>query len=86
MRRCRRPSLNAQERPDGKLNGMEYKNYEEWGADAQKIQADLEDADRKLKQALIDGDEEASPRYRAEYDSLIRKSRDHMAKRPLKVV
>jgi len=55
MRRRRRPSLNAQESPDGKLNGMEYKNYEEWGADAQKIQADLEDADHKLKQALIDG-------------------------------
>jgi hypothetical protein len=31
---------------------MEYKNYEKWDADGQKIQADLEDADRKLKQAL----------------------------------
>ena len=63
---------------------MEYKNYEEWDADGQKIKADLEDADRKLKQALIDGDDEASPRYRAEYHSLLRKSRDHMAKIPLR--
>ncbi len=68
------------------MNGMEYKNYEEWDADGQKIQADLEDADRKLKQALIDGDDEASHRCRAEYDSLIRKSRDHMAKMPHKFV
>ena len=63
---------------------MKYKNYEKWDADGQKIQADLEDADRKLKQALIDGDDEASHRYRAEYDSLIRKSRNHLAKMPLR--
>ncbi len=63
---------------------MEYKNYEKWDADGQKIQADLEDADRKLKQALIDGDDEASLRYRAEYHGLLRKSRNHKAKIPLR--
>jgi len=63
---------------------MEYKNYEKWDADGQKIQADLEDADRKLKQALIDGDDEASPRYRAEYHRLLKQSQNHMAKIPLR--
>ena len=63
---------------------MECKNYQEWDADAQKIQADLDDADRKLKQALIDGDDEASPRFRAEYHKLLKQSRDHMAKMPLR--
>ncbi len=63
---------------------MEYKNYEEWKAEGGKIQADLKDADRKLKQALIDGDDEASSRYRAEYHKLLKQSRDHMAKIPLR--
>ncbi len=63
---------------------MEYKNYEEWKAEGGKIQADLEDADRKLKQALIDGDDKASPRYRAEYHKLLIQSRDHKAKIPLR--
>ncbi len=86
MRRRRQPSLNAQERPDGKLNGMEYKNYEEWGADAQKIQADLEDADHTLKQALIDSDYKAAAQWQDEYNRLLKQSQDHMAKMPLKFV
>ncbi len=63
---------------------MEYKNYEEWDADAQKIQADLEDAGDKLKQALIDGDDEAAAQWEDKYDKLLNQSRDHMAKMPLR--
>ena len=65
---------------------MEYKNYEEWDADAQKIQADLEDADDKLKQARIDGDDEAAVQWEDEYHRLLKQSRDHMAKMPHKFV
>ena len=86
MRRRRRPSLNAQERPDGKLNGMEYKNYEEWGADAQKIQADLEDADHKLKQALIDSDYNAAAQWQDKYNRHLQQSEVHKAKMPPKFV
>jgi len=63
---------------------MEYKNYEEWNADAQKIQADLEDADDKLKQARIDGDDEAAVQWEDEYHRLLKQSRDHMEKMPLR--
>ena len=67
---------------------MEYKTYEEWDADTQKIQVDLEDADRKLKQAMRQagaGNVEAAKavaQCRVEYDRLIIKSRDHMKKIP----
>ena len=67
---------------------MEYNTYEKWDADTQKIQADLEDADRKLKQAMRqagDGDVEAAKavaQCRVEYDRLLKKSRDHMKKMP----
>ena len=63
---------------------MEYKNYEEWDADAQKIQADLEDSDDKLKQARIDGDDEAAVQWEDDYHRLLKQSRDHMAKMPLR--
>ena len=71
---------------------MEYKNYEEWGADAQKIQADLEDAAAKVRQALIQagkGDKEAAKaavRGEDEYNRLLRQSEDHMTKMPHKFV
>ena len=65
---------------------MEYKIYEEWGADAQKIQADLEDADHKLKQALIDGDYKVAAQWKDKYNRLLQQSEDHMAKRPSKFV
>ena len=65
---------------------MEYKIYEEWGTDAQKIQADLEDADHKLKQALIDGDYKAAAQWQDKYNRLLQQSEDHMAKMPHKFV
>ena len=61
---------------------MEYKNYEEWGADAQKIQADLEDAGHKLKQALIDSDYKAAAQWQDEYNRLLKQSQDYMKKMP----
>ena len=54
------------------MNGMEYKNYEEWDADTQNIQADLEDADRKLRQARIDGDDKAAVQWDDEYHRLLK--------------
>ena len=86
LRRRRRPSLDAQERPGGDLNGMEYKIYEEWDANAQKIQADLEDAGHKLKQALIDSDYRAAAQWQDKYNRLLQQSEDHMAKIPPKFV
>ena len=65
---------------------MEYKIYEEWDANAQKIQADLEDADHKLKQALIDNDYRAAAQWQDKYNSLFQQSEDHMAKMPPKFV
>ncbi len=70
---------------------MEYQTYEEWDAGTQKIQADLEDVDRNLKQSLRqagDGDVEAAKAVahcRVEYDRLKKKSRDHMKKKPMSV-
>ena len=64
------------------MNGMEYKNYEEWDADKQNIQADLEDADRKLRQARIDGDDETAVQWDDEYHRLLKQSQDHMKKMP----
>ncbi len=61
---------------------MEYKNYEEWDADAQKIQADLEDAGDKLKQALIDSDYKAAAQWQDEYIRLLKQSEEHMKKMP----
>ena len=66
----------------GKLNVMEYKNHEEWGADAQKIQADLDDAGRKLRQARIDFDDEAADQLEDEYHRLLKQAQDHMKKMP----
>ena len=63
---------------------MEYKNYQEWDADAQKIQADLEDADDKFRQARIDGDDEGAVQWEDEYQKLLKQSRDHMVKMPLR--
>ena len=63
---------------------MEYKNYEEWDADVRKIQADLEDVGDKLRQARIDGDDEAAVQWEDEYHKLLQQSRDHMAKMPLR--
>ena len=65
---------------------MEYKNYEEWGPDAQKIQADLEDAGHKLNQALIDSDYKAAAQWQDKYNRLLQQSEDHMAKMPHKFV
>ena len=70
------------------MNGMEYKNYEEWEADDKKIQADLEDAAAKMKQALIevgDGNVEsakAAVRWQDEFNRLLKQSQDHMKKMP----
>ena len=63
---------------------MKYKNYEEWDADAQKIQANLDDAGDKLRQAWMDGYEEAVIQWEDEYHKLLKQSRDHMAKIPLR--
>ena len=74
----------------GKLNGMEYKNYEEWDADGLKIQADLEDAGQKMRQGLIEagkGDEEAAKaavQWEDEFNRLLEQSEDHMKKMPPK--
>ena len=71
---------------------MEYRNYEEWGVAAQKIQADLHDAAAKVRQALIQagkGDEEAAKaavRWEDKYNRLLKQSQDHMAKMPPKFV
>ncbi len=61
---------------------MEYKNYEEWEADGQKIQADLDDAGRKLRQARIDFDDEAADQLEDEYHRLKKEAQDHMKKMP----
>ncbi len=51
-----------------------------------KNQADLEDADHKLKQALIDGDYKAAAQWKDKYNRLLQQSEDHMAKMPHKFV
>ena len=65
---------------------MEYKIYEKWDANAQKIQADLEDAGHKLKQALIDNDYRAAAQWQDKYNRLLQQSEDHIAKMPPKFV
>ena len=36
---------------------MEYKNYEEWKAEGEKVQAELIRVDEQRRQARIDGDD-----------------------------
>ena len=63
---------------------MEYKNYEEWEAEGEKVQAELNRVDELRRQARIDGDNDAYVRLEDEYNRLLQQSWDHMAKMPLK--
>ena len=63
---------------------MEYKNYEEWKAEGEKVQAELIRVDEQRRQARIDGDDNAYVRLEDEYNRLLIQSRDHMAKMPLR--
>ena len=63
---------------------MEYKNYEEWKAEGEKVQAELIRVDEQRRQAKIDGDDNAYVRLEDEYNRLLIQSRDHMAKMPLR--
>ena len=63
---------------------MEYKNYDEWEAEDEKIQAELYRVSQQWRQARIDGDDDAYGRLEDEYDRLLKQSRDHMAKMPLR--
>jgi len=65
---------------------MEYKNYEEWKAEGEKVQAELIRVDEQRRQARIDGDDNAYVRLEDEYNRLLIQSRDHMAKMPLRSV
>ncbi len=63
---------------------MEYKNYEEWEAGGEKVQAGLNRVDEQRRQARIDGDDDAYVQLEDEYNRLLQQSRDHMAKMPLR--
>ncbi len=63
---------------------MEYKNYEEWEAGGEKIQAECNRVDEQRRQARIDGDDDAYVRLEDEYNRLLIQSRNHMAKMPLR--
>ena len=61
---------------------MEYKNYDEWEAEGEKIHAELYRVSEQWRQARIDGDDEAYMRLEDEYHRLLKQSRDHMKKMP----
>ncbi len=63
---------------------MEYKNYEKWKAEGEKIQAEFNRVDEQGRQARIIGDDDAYMRLEDEYNRLLQQSRDHMAKMPLR--
>ena len=63
---------------------MEYKNYEEWEAEGEKVRAELYRVSEQRRQARIDGDDDAYVRLEDEYNRLLQQSRDHMAKMPLR--
>ena len=63
---------------------MEYKNYEEWEAEGEKVRAELYRVSEQRRQARIDGDDDAYVRLDDEYNRLLQQSRDHMAKMPLR--
>lgn len=63
---------------------MEYKNYEEWEAEGEKIQAELNRVDEQWRQARIDGDDDANVRLEDEYNKLLQQSRDHIANMPFR--
>ena len=63
---------------------MEYKNYEEWEAEGEKVQDELNRVNEQWRQARIDGEKEAYARLEDEYNRLLKQSRDHMAKMPLR--
>ncbi len=63
---------------------MEYKNYEEWKAEGEKIQAEFNRVDEQRRQARIDGDNDAYVRLEDEYSRLLQQSRNHMSKMPLR--
>ncbi len=63
---------------------MEYKNYEEWEAGGEKVQAELNHVDEQRRQARIDGDNDAYVRLEDEYNRLLIQSRNHVAKMPLR--
>ncbi len=63
---------------------MEYKNYEEWEAEGEKVQAELNRVDEQRQQARIDGDDDAYVRLEDQYNRLLIQSRNHMTKRPLR--
>ncbi len=63
---------------------MEYKNYEEWEAGGEKVQAELNRVDEQRRQARINGDDDAYMRLEDEYNRLLQQSRNHMAKMPLR--
>ncbi len=63
---------------------MEYKNYEEWKAGGEKVQAELNRVDEQRRQARIDGDDDAYVRLEDEHNRLLQQSRDHLAKMPLR--
>ncbi len=63
---------------------MEYKNYEEWEAGGEKVQAELNRVDEQRRQARIDGDNDTYVRLEDEYNRLLQQSRDHMARMPLR--
>ncbi len=63
---------------------MEYKNYEEWEAEGEKVRAELHRVSEQRRQARIDGDEDAYVRLEDEYNRLLQQSRDHMANIPLR--
>ena len=50
---------------------MEYKNYEEWKAEGEKVQAELNRVDEQRRQARIDGDDDAYVRLEDEYNRLL---------------
>ncbi len=63
---------------------MEYKNYEKWKAEGEKIQAEFNRVDEQGRQARIDGDNDAYVRLEDEYSRLLQQSRNHMSKMPLR--
>ncbi len=63
---------------------MEYKNYDEWEAEGEKIQAELYRVSEQRRQARIDGDDDAYVRLEDEDNRLLQQSREHIAKMPLR--
>jgi hypothetical protein len=63
---------------------MEYKNYEKWKAEGEKIQAEFNRVDEQRRQARIDGDNDTYVRLEDEYNRLLQQSRNHMSKMPLR--